>query len=617
MPVPSENDNRSRTTSLRTRHLLQPAIDVAPNFRHRVDGTTLILSNRFDQQKEYHAMRTTHLPIRWTMNQPICWCAILLFALPCIAQDKNAKVKVFIFAGQSNMVGADSKVKDIKNFPPYAGLDKPQREVRFAYCIGRENKTQSKSWEQLKPIRNMVGPELSFAKIISKHTQGKIAIIKIAAGGTHLGGDWNPDRPTGFKLYPLALKFVRDSLAELDKKDVKYELAGMMWHQGENDMFNEQYMKNYGKNLKNFVARWRKDLECSKLPFFIGELCTKTIWGMDLRPRMYAISLGQKQVAATDPLAHYVPTSHVGVEIGNPVGLHYHYGTLGQLQHGENYANAWLKTQGIQTDKRRNLKKWPYQKNSTIKLLVLAGHRNMEGERAFIQDLEKIENKKSLLQPNHNVAFRYSIGGGYRISKGWEPLAAAGYYDTFGPELSFAASISKQSKHQIAIAKFTHSGSQIVDWTPAGSVAKSRNLYRSFIKFVKQTVSDLEARGHTVEIAGIFYHVGENDMSYGPFRKQSAAGVASLIKQSRIDLKNSELRWFVSQQPPTKHKRVNQIDVVSKFTALAENDPHTIHIKAFDLDGREKRLVIATPGIIQLGEKLADAYIKNQKQSQQ
>jgi len=35
--------------------------------------------------------------------------------------------RVFIFAGQSNMVGSDSKVKDIKRFPPFAGLENPQR----------------------------------------------------------------------------------------------------------------------------------------------------------------------------------------------------------------------------------------------------------------------------------------------------------------------------------------------------------------------------------------------------------------------------------------------------------------------------------------------------------
>ena len=38
---------------------------------------------------------------------------------------------------------------------------------------------------------------------------------------------------------------------------------------------------------------------------------------------MYAISLGQKEAVQADPLADYIPTSHVGVEIGDGVGLHY------------------------------------------------------------------------------------------------------------------------------------------------------------------------------------------------------------------------------------------------------------------------------------------------------
>ena len=189
---------------------------------------------------------------------------------------------------------------------------------------------------------------------------------------------------------PLALNLVRASLAELARQQIDYRIEGFMWHQGENDMFEEDYMPNYGKNLKNFVARWRRDLQVPDLKFYVGELCTKTIWGMDLRPRMYAISQGQRAVTRTDPLAEYVPTSHVGVEIGQPVGLHYHYGTLGQLEHGINYADAYLRTIGNRQVASRPLTAWPSAQDSTVKLFVLAGHRNMEGERAFLQDLSLI-----------------------------------------------------------------------------------------------------------------------------------------------------------------------------------------------------------------------------------
>ena len=361
---------------------------------------------------------------------------MILICAPLQANEEKT-VRVFIFAGQSNMVGSDSKVKDIKRFPPFVGLERPQSDVRFSYCIGRKNKTRSNGWVDLQPVNNIVGPELSFARKVTRNIDAPIAIIKCAAGGTHLGGDWNPDSPQGFKMYPLTLELIKSSLALLDKEKIPYRIEGFMWHQGENDMFNENYMANYGPNLANFLKCWRRDLKAPKLKFYVGELCTKTIWGMDLRPRMYAISKGQKFVTSADPLAEYIPTAHVGVEIGGGVGLHYHYGTLGQLEHGENYADAYLKTIGKLKTKSASIKKWPYKKESKVKLFVLAGHRNMEGERAFVQEISASD--EELLRSRNDIAYKYSIGGGYKISDGWEPLRPSGYYDTFGPELSFCA----------------------------------------------------------------------------------------------------------------------------------------------------------------------------------
>jgi hypothetical protein len=348
------------------------------------------------------------------------------------------------------------------------------------------------------------------------------------------------------------------------------------------------------------------------LKFYIGELCTKTIWGMDLRPRMYAISLGQRAVTDADPLAEYVRTSHVGVEIGGGVGLHYHYGTLGQLQHGENYASAYLRTVGIKIEEPRPLRKWPYRKGSKVKLFVLAGHRNMEGERAFVQELKEMKGKSELLKDNPAIAYKYSLGGGYRVSDGWEPLGLTGYYDTFGPELSFAETLQQKITGNIAIAKFTHSGSQIIDWTPGGSMARSRHLYPKFIDFIREAVSELEAKGNEVEITGIFYHLGENDMSFHPYRKQAAERLQAIIAQVRRDLAQPGLKWYVSQQPPTDDKRVNNVDVVTTVAAAASADPAMIHLKAFDLPAQEKKLVITTEGIVQLGELIARGYLVRQ-----
>ena len=519
-------------------------------------------------------------------------------------------LRVFIFAGQSNMVGSDSKVKDIKRFPPFAGLDMQQDKVLFSYNIGREEKRTSDGWVALKPVENTVGPELSFARRVSQEINAPIAIIKCAAGGTALGDDWNPDNPSGFKLYPLALQLIQASLADLDRKKVAYRIEGFMWHQGENDMFNKEFKLNYGKNLKNFLASWRRDLKTPHLKFYIGEHCTKTIWGMDNRANMYAIRAGQKAVTESDPLAEYIPTSHDAVEIGGGEGLHYHYGTLGQLEHGVNYADAYLRTTGKKSTIDRHLKIWPYEKASTVKLFILAGHRNMEGERAFTQELKSLKGHESLADDNNTIAFKYSIGGGYKTSNGWEPLGPVGYYDTFGPELSFGMAMQGKVPGGIAIAKFTHSGSQINDWTPQGTEAKDRNLYLPFIAFIQESIQELQDKGHQVELAGIFYHVGENDMSFGPYRKEASKWLQSTVAQSRQDLAIPSLRWYISQQPPTDGKELNAMDVTASLAAIADADPAFIHLKAFHLPPQNEKLVITTAGIVQLGERLAECYLE-------
>ena len=37
--------------------------------------------------------------------------------------------------------------------------------------------------------------------------------------------------------------------------------AELGWRSGENDMFNETYMANYGRNPAIFLVKWRRDLK--------------------------------------------------------------------------------------------------------------------------------------------------------------------------------------------------------------------------------------------------------------------------------------------------------------------------------------------------------------------
>jgi len=151
-----------------------------------------------------------------------------------------------------------------------------------------------------------------------------------------------------------------------------------------------------------------------------------------------------------------------------------------------------------------------------------------------------------------------------------------------------------------------------MDWTPEGSEAKTRNIYPGFVSFVKESIKELADKGQQVELAGIFYHLGENDMSFGPYRRDAPKRLQALIAQSRQDLKMPQLKWFVSQQPPTDDKRVNNVDVTAELEKVVAADSNLVHIKAFNLPAQEKKIVITTEGIVELGEVIAKGYLSGQ-----
>ena len=112
-----------------------------------------------------------------------------------------------------------------------------------------------------------------------------------------------------------------------------------------------------------------------------------------------------------------------------------------------------------------------------------------------------------------------------------------------------------------------------------------------------------------MELAGIFYHVGENDTAFGPYRKDAAQWLQSTVAQSRQDLALPALTWYVSQQPPVDQAGLNRIDITANLAAVAAVDPAFIHLKVFDLPPQPEKLVLNTAGVIQLGASLAKGFL--------
>ena len=68
-------------------------------------------------------------------------CLVVLGVLAALVahqplQAADDEVRIFIFAGQSNMVGSDSNDSLVDNHPPFKGAAAEQKDVRFSYNLG-------------------------------------------------------------------------------------------------------------------------------------------------------------------------------------------------------------------------------------------------------------------------------------------------------------------------------------------------------------------------------------------------------------------------------------------------------------------------------------------------
>ena len=79
------------------------------------------------------------------------------------------------------------------------------------------------------------------------------------------------------KYYLEMMKEINTTLQGLETffpeyKGQGYEIAGFVWFQGWNDMFDQDFLENYGKHMANFIRDVRKDLKTPNLPFVIGQM---------------------------------------------------------------------------------------------------------------------------------------------------------------------------------------------------------------------------------------------------------------------------------------------------------------------------------------------------------
>jgi Ca2+-binding EF-hand superfamily protein len=278
----------------------------------------------------------------------------LLFLLTHLSANDvcNAEnpLKVFILAGQSNMVGWGDSLK----------LDDDLRNGNDHVLMFENGK-----WQPLKPFKKAqknqekygmtefsFGPEVAFGHAVSKAMpEESIGIVKFAVGGTSIltwKPDWSKedaDRVGQGRFGSLYKKLI--SKIELARKIRDIEIAGFLWLQGGRDMKNVAVAKEYLDNLKSLVAAIRKETGVADLPFLCGSVRRTDDPDdvSDLIPQRIdgPYPAVQWVVKAKSDAAKEIPNSRVvilrDIET-HPMNVHYN--TAGQLKVGKLFADAFL-----------------------------------------------------------------------------------------------------------------------------------------------------------------------------------------------------------------------------------------------------------------------------------
>ena len=213
-------------------------------------------------------------------------------------QTRKGPLKVFILAGQSNMDG-QANVSTID----FLGEDKEHGYLLKKFKPdGKTLVTRDDVWVahrgvygKLGPgyggrksddtLGSNIGPEYAFGYFMGEALEEQVLLIKFATGGQSLYVNFRPPSagmPQGVKpedvggAYRGLIAYVHDALDNLKKhfpdydEMAGYEIAGFVWFQGYNDLFNETGRKEYGWNLVHLIKDLRKEFKAPEMKVVVG-----------------------------------------------------------------------------------------------------------------------------------------------------------------------------------------------------------------------------------------------------------------------------------------------------------------------------------------------------------
>jgi len=281
------------------------------------------------------------------MNKSIHYAMIgLLLAASAVCFAEAPPVKVYIFAGQSNLDFKLNQMEFSKRLP-----------LETEWMASEENDVLYSGWTGLpgQERKNETGSRLDFLKTRrginacceqvlahrlwsywkEKDPEQRIAIVHVSKGGTSLYQVWNPQRKA--MMFRALDDRMDEAKQKLEEMGFQSEGAGFFWWQGESDSWSARASGAYEELFGELLAHIRGKFESPEMPFVLVRINRNLGlpernpdaegYDPDYLARLDKVRMTQVQLAENDPRgtwididdqkqkdhAHYGPEAYVTI----------------------------------------------------------------------------------------------------------------------------------------------------------------------------------------------------------------------------------------------------------------------------------------------------------------
>ena len=223
-------------------------------------------------------------------------------------------VDVFLFAGQSNMIGNNTTSSDLASWP-YLLVSDPHIIIYNWEAAALQTLSNGVNNNNNDDTVGQWGAEAQFSYAWRQDNPSKkFFFVKSALGGTYLSADVFPSWNAGhtaeyFDTFTGNVNAAKSAIIALGFNP---KVRALCWMQGESDATSSLYATPYGANLSAFITKVRTDWGDANTRIIVGRIATAA--GSDSA----TVRSGEAAAVSGTTLAALVDTDSYGL-----IGIHY------------------------------------------------------------------------------------------------------------------------------------------------------------------------------------------------------------------------------------------------------------------------------------------------------